>query len=125
MLTPRVFVNGAEVLAQGVAVGVGNQPIDLYLFPPPNQAYQIRLSFQQKPGEQPSVLPIATPPNLFTLTFSNFDNSAGVGMTAPSYVANHDGRKILLSAYIFHVGQPGIGTRLVAYILHDGGPVVG
>jgi hypothetical protein len=120
--TPQIKIDGADVLAQGVVVSYGNQPIDIYPLPPPFDQYQVRLIFTQDTSRKSTATFATITPNLFQVTFTNFDEPVGVGTSYPIYIANYNLRKVMLSARISLLGFPPVGTRTVWFTIVDGGP---
>jgi hypothetical protein len=122
MWTPEISINGQTVLAHGTVVSYGNQPIDLFPLPSPSNKYLVRLTFEQRLDTVPSIAYNAQSHYIFVCNVINFDSGTITGHSTPIYVANHLGRKVLLSLTSQFIGQPIIGTRVVNYTFTDGGP---
>lgn len=122
MWTPRIVIGSQEVLAHGSVLSNGNQPIDLYPLPVPFNSYLVRLIFEQKRDEAASIRFGSATSSMFLVTLINFDAAIVTGHPAPIYVANHMGRKVMLSVASSYVGPSHTGTRVVTYTFLDGGP---
>jgi hypothetical protein len=120
MLTPKILIDDQSVMATGTVVSYGVQSITLYPFSP-NTNYRVDICFSNNellPSN--STLEIIGPAQI-RVTFNKFDNPSGVGTSSPLHIANHLGKKILLSAANTVIGSGPTLARIFHYTFIDGG----
>jgi hypothetical protein len=122
MNVARVFVGGAQVVASGSVVSAGDEPIEVHPFAPDKPPYKIEFVFADgASNEVGGIRGDQAGPNHFRLTLVNFDNVFGQASVEPLYVANLDGRRVLLRIAGQVIGEKPRHFRVIHYTFFLGG----
>lgn len=122
-LAPTFFLEGQSVLASGSLVTYGTKPIRCFPLPPPNHLYTVELTFPTPlPGMLAGSVQVVSQ-NHVQVVLPMFGASGPNGLSYPLYVANFDGKRILLHIVSELIGTGDTASRLTHYTFVDGGPV--
>lgn len=118
MTSITVYSSGHQVLGSGSVITYSNtSDISFIIEMDETFKFQLVLKFEDIAGKESKIdLAPDTQKNILTMTCINFNNSLGIGTTAPIEVATFRGKTIFLHLWVYTLGEKNL--RKITYSLY-------
>jgi hypothetical protein len=102
----EIKVGEYDVLKDGTIVGIENEPIDFFIIK--ELGFIVRITFKDNPiNKEPKVSAESFDKVGVSLTFTNFNNSIGIGSIKPVKIGVLNNRELLLNYRIYSIEKAG------------------
>ncbi len=104
----RIKVGEFDVLESGTVVGNANEPIDFKIEGSPVLTFRLIFVNDIESKEQSAkAMALQSEQGTIQITFTNYNNSLGVGNTSPIPTGHYQGRKLFLNYRIYSLANDG------------------
>jgi len=124
-LAVRIAAGELDIHTSGCFILAGDQVVDFFLGADDNP-YRVELVFNKTEERSAGVIGQQVAIGYFRITLNNFNQSVASSSTEPVYIANHEGRKLLLHVAVLNIGQGTTSAlRTLFYTFYAGETVDG